>query len=78
MDGAVYATPGYGFLCMPRDITERLAEQGYKFDVADAWLDLWCLRDYGFCCGLAQCLAALWRNCCLRHLKERLYFLIIK
>ena len=50
MDGAVYATPGYGFLCMPRDITERLAEQGYKFDVADAWLDLWChtvFRDYG-------------------------------
>ena len=28
----------------------RLAEQGYKFDVADAWLDLWChtvFRDYG-------------------------------
>ena len=24
MDGAVYATPGYGFVCMPRDITERL------------------------------------------------------
>ena len=50
MDGAVYATPGYGFLCMPRDITKRLAEQGYKFDVADAWLDLWChtvFRDYG-------------------------------
>ena len=25
MDGAVYATPGYGFVCMPRDITEHLA-----------------------------------------------------
>ncbi len=50
MDGAVYAMSGYGFLCMPRDVTERLAEQGYKFDVADAWLDLWChtvFRDYG-------------------------------
>ena len=50
MDGVVYATPGYGFLCMPRDITERLAEQGYEFDEADAWLDLWChtvFRDKG-------------------------------
>ena len=50
MDGAVYATPGYGFVCMPRDITERLAEMNYKFDEADAWLDLWChtvFRDYG-------------------------------
>ena len=50
MDGAVYATPGYGFLCMPRDITERLAEKKYEFDEADAWLDLWChtvFRDYG-------------------------------
>lgn len=40
--GAVYATDGYGFLCLPRDITERLAEQQYTFDEADAWLDLWC------------------------------------
>ena len=50
MDGAVYATPGHGFLCMPRDITERLAEKKYEFDEADAWLDLWChtvFRDYG-------------------------------
>ena len=50
MDGAVYATPGHGFICMPRDITERLAEKNYEFDEADAWLDLWChtvFRDYG-------------------------------
>ncbi len=40
--GAVYATDGYGFLCLPRDITERLAEGGYTFDDADACLDLWC------------------------------------
>lgn len=40
--GAVYATEGYGFLCIPRSITERLAEQHYVFDEADAWLDLWC------------------------------------
>ena len=39
---AVYATDGYGFLCLPRNITKRLAEQGYQFDEADAWLDLWC------------------------------------
>ena len=42
MDGVVYATDGYGFLCLPRSITERLAEQHYKFEEADAWLDLWC------------------------------------
>jgi len=40
--GAVYATDGYGFLCLPRNITQRLAEDGYTFDDADAWLDLWC------------------------------------
>ena len=40
--GAVYATPGYGFLCVPRSITERLVAQNYIFNEADAWLDLWC------------------------------------
>jgi hypothetical protein len=40
--GAVYATDGYGFLCLPRDIAKRLAEGGYTFEDADAWLDLWC------------------------------------
>ena len=49
-DGTVYATPGHGFLCMPRNITERLVEKGHKFGEADAWLDLWChtvFRDKG-------------------------------
>ena len=49
-DGTVYATPGHGFLCMPRNITERLAAQGCVFEEADAWLDLWChtvFRDKG-------------------------------
>ncbi len=49
-DGSVYATEGYGFLCVPRSITQRLVEQGYVFDELDAWLDLWChtvFRDYG-------------------------------
>ena len=49
-DGVVYTTDGYGFLCMPRNITERLAEQGRVFEESDAWLDLWChtvWRDYG-------------------------------
>ena len=35
---------------MPRNITERLVEQGRKFEEADAWLDLWChivFRDKG-------------------------------
>ena len=39
---AVYTTDGYGFLCLPRDITKRLAEDGYTFGEADALLDLWC------------------------------------
>ena len=55
-DGVVYTTDGYGFLCMPRNITERLAEQGRVFDEADAWLDLWChtvWQDYG---GENRCL----------------------
>ncbi|MDR3344258.1 MAG: hypothetical protein LBT21_01485 [Oscillospiraceae bacterium] len=41
-DGAVYATDGYGFLCLPRNITQRLVDQKYKFEESDAWLDLWC------------------------------------
>lgn len=39
---AVYATQGYGFLCLPRNITQRLAEAHYHSDEADAWLDIWC------------------------------------
>ena len=42
MDGAVYATDGYGFLCVPRNITDRLIENNCIFEEADAWLDLWC------------------------------------
>lgn len=42
MSGAVYATDEYGFLCLPRNITERLAQQHYIFSESDAWLDLWC------------------------------------
>lgn len=42
MDGAVYATTGYGFLCLPWNITQRLADRNYIFEEADAWLDLWC------------------------------------
>ncbi len=42
MTGTVYTTNGYGFLCLPRNITERLAEKHYIFEESDAWLDLWC------------------------------------
>ena len=42
MQGAVYATEGYGFLCLPRNITEHLAEKRYIFEESDAWMDLWC------------------------------------
>ena len=45
-DGAVYATEGYGFLCLPRNITERLVGKR-TFEEADAWLDLWCHTTYG-------------------------------
>ena len=48
--GTVYATQGYGFLCMPRSITQRLVDAGAVFQEADAWLDLWChttFEDYG-------------------------------
>jgi len=41
-DGAIYATDGYGFLCLPRNITQRLADAQYQFEEADTWLDLWC------------------------------------
>ena len=45
-DGNVYTTPRYGFICMPRNITERLVEKVHKFGEADAWLDLWCHTVY--------------------------------
>jgi len=41
-DGAIYATDGYGFLCLPRNITQRLVDMKCKFEESDAWLDLWC------------------------------------
>ena len=41
-DGAIYATGGYGFLCLPRNITQRLVDSQYQFEESDAWLDLWC------------------------------------
>lgn len=60
-DGAVYATDGYGFICVPRNITERLVEQNRVFSEADAWLDLWChttYKDHGnafsFLCPVIQ------------------------
>ena len=42
MDGNVYTSQGHGFLCLPRNITERLAGDNYIFEESDAWLDLWC------------------------------------
>lgn len=48
--GTVYATEGYGFLCLPRTITQRLVDAGRIFTESDAWLDLWChttFEDYG-------------------------------
>ena len=48
--GTVYATEGYGFICTPRSITEKLAIGKRIFDESDAWLDLRChtvYKDYG-------------------------------
>lgn len=42
MTGNVYTSQGYGFLCLPRNITERLVANNYIFEESDAWLDLWC------------------------------------
>ena len=42
LDGAVYTTEGYGFVCVSREITQRLVEHNYIFEESDAWLDLWC------------------------------------
>ena len=39
-DQGVYALQGTGFLCLPRNIPDRLV--GRVFEEADAWLDLWC------------------------------------
>ncbi len=59
--GIVYATEGYGFICVPRNITDRLVERNMVFSEADAWLDLWChttYKDYGnafsFLCPVIQ------------------------
>ena len=40
-NGAVYTTPGYGFLCVPRNLTEKLLHQNYVLEDSEAWLDLW-------------------------------------
>jgi len=60
-EGIVYATEGYGFFCVTRNITQRLAEKNIVFGEADAWLDLWChtiYKDYGnafsFLCPVIQ------------------------
>ena len=39
---SVYALNSSGFLCLPRSIPDRLANQHYYFEEADALLDLWC------------------------------------
>ena len=46
MNGTVYTTDGYGFLCLPRNITKKFLVKGYKFEEADVWLDLWSNTTY--------------------------------
>lgn len=38
MDGSVYVTEGYGFLCLPRSITQRLVDRKRTFSESDAWM----------------------------------------
>ena len=38
----IYAFNNCGFLRIPRRLTEVLIKRNYKFEEADAWLDLWC------------------------------------
>lgn len=42
----VYATSGYGFFFVRRNLGDRLAESGYKFAPADALIDLWLHTTY--------------------------------
>lgn len=65
IDRAVYATEGYGFLCLPRSIPQRLAEQSIRFEEADAWLDLWCHTTWQDPCNAFSFLAPAvqYRSC---------------
>lgn len=56
-DNNVYATNNYGFLCVPRDITERLVKNNYRFEEADAWLDLWVHTIFGEKDNVLSCFA---------------------
>ena len=56
-DGAVYATDGYGFLCLPRNITQPLIDAGKTFGESDAWLDLWCHTIWNDAQNAFSCLA---------------------
>ena len=38
VDGTIYATDGHGFLCLPRNITQRLVDANYKFEEGHALL----------------------------------------
>jgi hypothetical protein len=38
----VYAFNNCGFLRIPRRLTDVLIKRNYKFEEADAWLDIWC------------------------------------
>jgi len=44
---SVYATPEYGFIGVPRSITQRLVVARHVFEEADAWMDLWCHTVWG-------------------------------
>ena len=41
-DGAVYTTEGYGFVCVSREITQRLVNRNYVFEESDHNFRLFC------------------------------------
>ncbi len=55
-------------LCLPRNITQRLADQHYTFGESDAWLDLWCHtvwagdRQCVFLSGACRSIRETWRR----------------
>lgn len=43
-----YVNDNSGFICVPRNLTERLVEKGYVFDDADAFYDLYLHTVYNY------------------------------
>ena len=58
---AVYATEGYGFLCLPKNVTQRLVERHHQFGESDAWHSLEGTEQCVFSFGACSPIRAVWR-----------------